>query len=147
VTSADEEAIRALVMAYAERLDAGDLDGVAALFERGSFRSGRDGTVRSGRDEVRRMYDQVLISPDGTPRTKHVIANLTVSIDEASDAARASCSFTVVQAEPDGPLRAVLAGRYDDRFERDGPDGPWRFHERTVHPDLIGDLSRHMGTR
>src|SRR5229473_475872 len=45
----DVEAITALIMAYAERLDAGDLDGVAALFahaSRGHQRRGRAGWSR-----------------------------------------------------------------------------------------------------
>ena len=137
----DHEAIVALVCAYPERLDAGDLDGVAALFQHGSFRSGRDGSVRSGRDEVRAMYDPLVIYADGMPRTKHVLGNIEVDVDGA--AATARCTFTVLQATPDGPLRAVLAGRYHDRFTFD--DGSWQFEERVVHPDLIGALSDHMG--
>jgi hypothetical protein len=37
----------------------------------------------------------------------------------------------------------VLAGRYEDRFARVG--GRWRFTERVVTPELLGDLSDHMG--
>jgi ketosteroid isomerase-like protein len=139
----DEAAIRALIAAYAERLDEGDFNGVAALFEHARVRSGRDGTVREGRAEVRRMYDPVIVYDDGTPRTKHVLANIVVDIDEARTAATAQCTFTVMQAAFDAPLRATLSGRYLDRFAR-GADGVWRFAERTIHPDLIGDLSLHM---
>ena len=56
--------------------------------------------------------------------------------------ASASCHFVVMQAAPDGPLRAVLAGRYHDTFRL--ADGRWWFTERLVHPDLMGDLSSHM---
>jgi hypothetical protein len=137
------EQIRALVIAYAERLDAGDLDGVASLFAHGTFRNARGGSPRVGAAEVRRMYDQVRIFDDGTPRTKHVLGNLTVDVDDESGTAAAVCTFTVFQAAP-SPLRAVLAGRYLDRFER--IDDVWRFVERVVDPDLVGDLSTHMGT-
>ena len=51
----DVEAITPLIMAYAERLDAGDLDGVAALFA-----------------DV--LYD-------GIPCTRHVVTNLTTAQD------------------------------------------------------------------
>jgi 3-phenylpropionate/cinnamic acid dioxygenase small subunit len=139
----DHEAIVALVGAYAERLDAGDLDGVAQLFERGTFRSGRDGAVRHGRDEVRRMYDPVLVYDDGTPRTKHVLGNIEVTVD--GHAASSRCVFTVFGCAPGQSLQAVLTGRYHDRFAHAG--GAWRFEERLVHPDLVGDLSRHMGAR
>jgi ketosteroid isomerase-like protein len=140
--SSSAEQIRALVIAYAERLDAGDLDGVAALFEHGTFKNARGGKPRTGATEVRRMYDQVRIFDDGTPHTKHVLGNLDVEVDEESDTASAACTFTVLQAA-DGSIRAVLAGRYLDRFVR--VDGEWRFFERVVDPHLIGDLSTHMG--
>jgi len=48
---ADEVAIRGLLVAYCERLDAGDFDGVAALFVRGEFRSPA-GTHLVGPDAV-----------------------------------------------------------------------------------------------
>jgi len=146
VSASDEEAIRALVVSYAELLDAGDLDAVAGLFEHGEFRSARDGSVRRGSAEVRRMYEPVLLYDDGTPRTKHVLGNLVVRVDESAGSATASCTFTVMQADPAAGLRPVLAGRYVDRFVRDPGDG-WHFRERTVHPDLVGDLSHHMGRR
>lgn len=144
---ADEADIRALIVAYAERLDAGDLDAVAALFERGAFRSARGGAPLVGREAVRRQYEPVIryseAGSGSTPRTRHVLGNLVVDVE--GDTATARCTFTVLQAVPPGPLQAVLAGRYHDRFARDG--GAWCFAERVVHPDLIGDLSKHMGRR
>ena len=105
-----EEAIRALIGAYAERLDAGDLDGAAALFEHGGFRSARGGPALTGAPAVRRMYDPVILYDDGTPRTKHVLGNVVVDVDDAAGSARATCTFTVLQAAPDAPLRSVLCG-------------------------------------
>jgi ketosteroid isomerase-like protein len=137
-----DEAIRSLIAAYPDRLDAGDLDGVASLFERGVFRSGRDGSVRIGAAEVRRMYDPVILYGDGTPRTKHVLGNVMVDVDEDLGSATASCTFTVLQAAPGAPLQPTLAGRYVDRFTY--ADGAWWFAERVVHPELMGELSRHM---
>lgn len=138
-----EESIRALIGAYATLLDAGDLDGVAGLFRNGTFRSGRDGRIRSGAAEVRAMYDPVVIYDDGTPRTKHVLGNIEIALDPSEATATSWCTFSVLQAAPDGPLAVVLAGRYVDRFECS--DGVWCFSERVVHPDLLGDLARHMG--
>jgi hypothetical protein len=92
-------------------------------------------------DAVREMYDAVVLYDDGTPRTKHVLGNIEIACDRAGTAA-ASCHFVVLQAAPDGPLRAVLAGRYHDSFVF--ADGRWWFTERVVHPDLIGDLASHM---
>jgi ketosteroid isomerase-like protein len=140
-TTDDEEQIRALVVGYAERLDAGDLDGVAALFARGRFRSARRGAALVGADAVRAMYDTVVLYDDGTPRTKHVLGNLAVEVAPDRSLATASCTFVVVQASDGGP-RPVLAGRYVDRFARHS-DG-WAYEERVVEPDLIGDLTTHM---
>ena len=41
------------------------------------------------------------------------------------------------------PIQAILCGRYHDAFERVG--GAWRFADRLILPDLVGDLSRHLG--
>jgi hypothetical protein len=114
---------------------------VAALFEHGSFISTRRDEPLVGAAAVRTMYDPVILYDDGTPRTKHVLGNIEVACD--GDDATARCTFTVLQATPDGPLQPVLAGRYHDRFVRAG--GAWRFAERVVHPDLVGELSTHMG--
>jgi len=134
--------VRALVVAYAERLDAGDLDGVAQLFRDAVLRPARSGAALVGTDAVRRLYDPVIRYEDGTPRTQHTLGNLAVAVDADREHAASHCSFTVWQARPDGSLGPVLAGRYDDRFARVA--GRWRFTERVITPDLLGDLSDHM---
>ncbi len=138
----DVTAITALIHEYAERLDAGDLDGVAALFEHATWGSPGRGDPLRGAAQVRRGYDGVILHEDGTPSTKHVISNVTVAVEPGADTATARSYFTVLQARPDLPLQPIIAGRYRDRFER--VDGRWRFSERVIIPDLIGDLSRHL---
>ena len=132
--------ISALVYRYAELLDGGDLDGVAALFEHATWSSARAHV--QGTSAVRRMYDGVILYDDGTPRTKHVITNLVIEHEEGSTQATARSYFTVLQAAEGLTLQPVIAGRYHDRFEQ--VDGQWRFSERVIHPDLYGDLSKHM---
>jgi 3-phenylpropionate/cinnamic acid dioxygenase small subunit len=138
----DVTAITALIHDYAERLDAGDLDGVAALFEHASWGSPGRGEPLRGAAQVRRGYDGVILHEDGTPSTKHVISNVTVDVEDDGDTAAARSYFTVLQARPELPLQPIIAGRYHDRFER--VDGAWRFTERLIITDLIGDLSRHL---
>ena len=140
---AGEGEIRALLDAYCERLDAGDFDGVADLFRHGVFRSPR-GTNLEGAAAVRSQYDAVILYDDGTPRTKHVLGTVMVEVDDDAGTGSARSAFTVFQAV-DGPPQPVLTGRYHDQFER--VDGAWCFRERFVHPDLEGDLSRHMRPR
>jgi len=132
-------AIAALVAAYAERLDAGDLGGVAALFARATFRSAAaPERVLQGTAQVRRMLHPVRLY-DGVPRTRHVLSNL--QIDLAGGEARSRCDFTVLQATDRLPLQPILAGRYHDAFVRS--DDAWWFADRLVLPDLAGNLSHH----
>lgn len=135
----DAAQITTLIHTYAERIDAGDLDGVAALFADATWRSpGRAEPLR-GAAEVRRAYDGVILY-DGVPSTKHVVTNVVVEV--TGDTATARSYFTVFQARPDLPLQPIIAGRYHDAFARAG--GVWRFADRLIVPDLIGDLSRHL---
>jgi 3-phenylpropionate/cinnamic acid dioxygenase small subunit len=135
----DHDEITALVYEYAYRLDAGDLDGVAALFEHAELGSTRHDRRQRGTAEARTIYDGVIIHDDGTPRTQHQITNVTVNVDGARASAR--CCFTVLQVTGQG-LHPILAGEYHDRFER--VDAEWRFTERIFDPRLFGDMSQHM---
>ena len=137
--SADIEQITALINEYAYRLDAGDLDGVAALFEHAELGSTRHERRRHGVSGARTIYDGVIIYEDGTPKTLHQITNVIVQVDGATATAR-SC-FAVLQVTSLG-LHPILAGEYHDRFEPH--DGGWRFTERIFDPRLVGDLSSHM---
>ncbi len=133
-----------LVYAYAERIDDGDFDGVAALLAHAEVTA--EGADRSwrGRDEVRSLYESgTRRHEDGTPRTKHVTTNLVVEVDESGGSAAARSYYTVLQAVPgELALQPVIAGRYRDRFER--VDGRWRFAARHLVVDLVGDLRSHL---
>src|SRR5262245_8039844 len=111
---ADRDAIAALVFRYAELLDRGDLEGVAALFDGATLRSNQHEVVRRGREQAFSLYRDTVILYDGTPCTQHVITNLVIDLD--GSAASARCHFSVLQARPELPLQVILAGRYHDRF-------------------------------
>jgi hypothetical protein len=137
----DRDAIERLVYGYAERLDAGDLAGVAALFAGATLRSNQRAAVRRGEAEVLRLLRDTVVLYDGVPCTKHVITNLVV--DLASDgAAAARCTITVLQARPELLLQPILVGRYHDRFTRCA--GVWQFADRLILIDLIGTLRWHV---
>ena len=141
----DRDEITALVHRYAELLDSGQLSDVVALFSRATWRSARPGgsVVTLTAEEVRTTYDRVILYSDGTPRTHHLITNLTIDLVDGAGAATASCYFTVLQGiDPGKPLEAILTGRYSDRFHKD--DQGWYFVDRVFHADLIGDQSRHF---
>jgi hypothetical protein len=137
----DRDAIAALVYDYAARIDGGDFEGVARLFAHGTFRSA-GGPVRRGVEEVLAVLRRVVILHEGTPRTKHVTTNLSLEVDATDGTATARSYFTVLQATTTLPLQVVIAGRYEDRFAR--VDGRWRFADRLVHMDLVGDVSQHV---
>jgi 3-phenylpropionate/cinnamic acid dioxygenase small subunit len=79
---------------------------------------------------------------DGTPRTKHVTTNAIIDVDEDAGTATCRAYFTVFQALEEFSLQPIIAGRYHDKFER--VDGAWRFTERMMLPELMGDLSKHL---
>jgi 3-phenylpropionate/cinnamic acid dioxygenase small subunit len=134
-------AIVNLIYAYAELVDEGDFRAVGVLLTNATF-TGARGSV-SGADGIERMLDEgIIVYGDGTPRTRHITTNVAVEVDEEAGTAIARSYFTALQALPDFPLQAIVSGRYDDRFERHG--GRWRFAQRRVRTDLIGDLSHHL---
>lgn len=135
------QAIENLIATYAEFVDDGDFAGVAAMLADATFTGGA-GPV-SGREAIEKMLrDNVIVYEDGTPRTKHVTTNIAIELDEAAGTAVSRSYFTVLQAPPDLALQPIVVGRYHDRFER--RDGQWRFVERRVQTDLVGDVSHHL---
>ncbi|HZQ58838.1 MAG TPA: nuclear transport factor 2 family protein [Acidimicrobiales bacterium] len=139
----DIDEIEALVYGYGELIDTGDITGVVALFDDAVWRSSATGEALRDPAAVRAVYDRIVLYDDGTPRTKHVITNLKVDVAPDGRSATGSCYFTVLQGIVTGePVQVVVAGRYDDRYER-GPAG-WRFAERVFTAQLEGDQSRHF---
>jgi 3-phenylpropionate/cinnamic acid dioxygenase small subunit len=138
--------IENLIYTYAERIDAGDLDGVAALFAHGRIRGMADGppeTVFTGAAGVRAMYDMAIhLYADGTPKTKHLTTNVRVDVDDAAGTASSTANYLVTQATPDLPLQVVVTGRYRDTFHR--VDGSWWFDTRIMYVDQTGDTSHHL---
>jgi 3-phenylpropionate/cinnamic acid dioxygenase small subunit len=130
-----------LLYSYAERMDAGDFAGVAALFDRATY-GPAGGPMLSGCAELEAVLRSMVRLHGATPATKHVTTNVSVDIGHDGRSATARSYFTVLQALEDFPLQVIVAGRYHDRFVLD--DGGWRFEERVVWMDLTGDLSRHL---
>lgn len=140
---ADRLAITDLLYRYAELVDAGDYDGVAALFEHGAIGSVGTDHVDAGVEAVLARYiDWTKRHADGTPRTKHVTSNVIVELGADGVSATARSYFTVLQQTDVIPLQPIIAGRYEDRFER--VDGMWRFVHRQMIPELVGDLRDHL---
>lgn len=136
--SAATDEITKLLYLYAEYIDAGDLDGVAQLFAHATYRS-QAGEYR-GAEQVLGVLRKMVVLYDGVPRTKHVTTNVIVDVD--GDVATARSYYTVLQAADGLQLQPIIAGRYHDRFELG--EGRWRFVDRFIFVDLVGDLSKHL---
>ena len=139
--------IENLIYTYAERIDNGDLDGVAALFTHGRICAVENAPPEAtfeGRDGTRQMYEMATrIYPDtGTPKTKHITTNVNIEVDEEAGTASARSYFTVTQATDDLPLQIIVTGHYHDTFQRVEPT--WWFDTRIMFIDQVGDLSHHL---
>lgn len=139
----DARLILNLLHTYAERIDGGDLDGAASLFDHARIKlSDASGGIVDAAGLRAVWEDFIAIHPDGTPRTRHVITNEIVEVDD--DGTRATCRsyYTVIQQTPAFPLQPICAGRYHDEFEK--VDGTWRWSYRDYSLlDLVGDMSAH----
>ncbi|MEO2167322.1 MAG: nuclear transport factor 2 family protein [bacterium] len=138
--------IENLLYLYAERIDAGDFEGVAELFAHGRILAspetkredaavGREGVLAMYRGATRRYED-------GTPRTRHLISNAIIEVDDAETRATARTSYMVFQQTDVLALQPIIGGHYHDSFHR--PEGGWAFDTRVMFIDLTGDLSQHL---
>jgi hypothetical protein len=138
--------IENLLHTYAERIDAGDLEGVADLFAHGRIAASADATPEQtieGREPVLALYRRsTRIYDDGSPHTKHVTTNSIIEVEEGANAPSARSYYTVFQQVDDFPLQPIISGRYHDTFKR--IDGRWWFDTRIMIVDLVGELSRHL---
>jgi hypothetical protein len=144
------EAITKLIYTYAERIDLGDFAGVGELFEHATLTFEGFGDAVRGRDAIEALYARTTRRyEDGTPRTKHVMTNVMVDVDDEGQGGRGDGTassrsyFTVFQAVPgELALQPVIAGRYRHGYEL--VDGHWRVTSMHIMIDLMGDLGHHM---
>lgn len=141
----DGDQIRNLLGTYCELIDLADYDGVAALFGDDGVIATEDGTeLARGAPAIAEHFRGLIRLHDGAQRTKHLVTNTVLAQDGDSDITARS-SYVVLQATADLPLQPIIAGRYLDRFRRDGGTGGWRWVERRYIADLVGHLSEHLG--
>jgi len=133
-----------LVYTYGRLVDAGDFKGVGRHFAHARITNDRSDEVAEGAEEITAMYRRTtrLYPETGTPRTQHAFNNPILEIDEDADRATCRANFVVFQQTDRLPLQPIIAGRYRDRFER--VDGAWRYAEKHMIVDLMGDLGDHL---
>ena len=141
-TIADKLAVTELLYRYAELIDAGDFDGVGQLLARATFAGTRSAST-SGAEAIAKLFAMTTRRyPDhgNTPRTRHLVLNPIVDIDNRTATARST--FCVIQNTETVPLQPIVVGRYFDSFSCD--DDGWHFTARQVDVEMIGDISAHL---
>lgn len=133
-----------LLYRYGALVDAGDYAGIGRLLAHAVVTDASGRLELRGADAVRELYERStrLYPETGTPRTKHVISNPIVEIDETTDSARCTSQYVVYQQTESLPLQPIVAGHYEHAFSR--VDGAWRITSHRFFVDLVGDLSQHL---
>jgi 3-phenylpropionate/cinnamic acid dioxygenase small subunit len=140
-----ETQIANLLYRYAECIDAGDLKGASELFAHARVRRlrGEEEVFLDSAQLLEHWQEVVMLYPDGTPRTKHVVTNPIIEVDEEAGQATCRSYYVVFQQTDEVALQPVASGRYHDRFER--VDGRWRFSFRDYSLlDMVGNIGRHV---
>ncbi len=137
-------AIASLIYTYAERIDAGDFTGIGELFADATLTFEGFGDEVSGLEAIEALYTRSTRRyEDGTPRTKHVMTNVIIEVDDDGRSAASRSYFTVLQAVPGAlALQPVIAGRYRHTYTH--ANGAWRVATMHITIDLVGDLAHHM---
>ena len=160
----DEQQIENLIYELATARDRADWDGAARLFQDATFttfypakypgvgnapedvHSREPGThgAQTGFERTRHLFESTTkVHEGGLPFTLYLVANVIVDVESNRRTARARSYYVVFQSRlPDLALQPISAGRYHDRFVRDG--AVWHFAERVIHADLSGDLRHHL---
>jgi 3-phenylpropionate/cinnamic acid dioxygenase small subunit len=142
MSTADKLAITELLYRYAELIDAGDFDAVGQLLGRATF-AGTRSAQTSGAEAIAKLFAMTTRrypEQGNTPRTRHLVLNPIVDVDDRAATARST--FCVVQNTETVPLQPIVVGRYFDSFSCD--DDGWYFTERQVDVQMIGDISAHL---
>jgi 3-phenylpropionate/cinnamic acid dioxygenase small subunit len=145
--------IRNLVYRYSEAVDTGHFAELDRLFARATVRmalgTNEPGPGMAGSETSALFSKGIILYEDGTPRTRHVVTNLIIDVDEASGRATARSYNTTLQQVPGRFIEIIATARYQDTFGC--ADGVWFFTERiirhasvdNVRRDFIGDMSHH----
>ncbi|MEM9377938.1 MAG: nuclear transport factor 2 family protein [Pseudomonadota bacterium] len=135
--------IMRLLNRYCYAIDTGDFDDFVELFAKASWTTTDAPAVFTGREEIaKEVVGRIKRYEDGTPKTKHIMSNIQLDIDEAAGTAKGQRYVTVIQATDALPLQPIFAAHYYDEFVRE--DGKWRFASTNMDHALAGDLSHHV---
>jgi uncharacterized protein (TIGR02246 family) len=134
-----KDAIRELMAAYAQALDACRFADVAACFAPDGEWTTDYGTAR-GPAEIEAFIRGIVPVKGEGPQRKHYITNIIVAVD--GDTASAVSDYLIVRESEDG-LIPVMGGTYRDKFVKT-PAG-WRFSRKELEHHIAGDMALKNG--
>lgn len=134
--------IQNTIYRYPFLLDSGRFEELGELFADAMVYSGD--TVLADRDPLayaNTFREWLQLYDDGLPRTRHMLANVMIEPQAAADEVVVRSYVMVFQQTGALPLQPIIGGDYRDTLRK--VDGRWRFVERRMGNDLVGDLSAH----
>jgi len=134
-----KDAIRELMAAYAQALDACRFADVAACFAADGEWTTYYGAARVPAEIEAFIRGIVPVKGEG-PQRKHYITNIIVAVD--GDTASAVSDYLVVREAGPG-LIPVMGGTYRDKFVKT-PAG-WRFSRKELEHHIVGDMALKNG--
>ena len=139
--SAKDE-IMSLLNRYCYTVDTGNLEGFIELYENAEWYVEGSEPNRGGKEIMDNVISNIILYEDGTPKTRHITANVELDIDEQAGTASGQRYITVMQQTDSFPLQPIFSGHYFDEFVKE--DGTWRFAKTVIRHPLVGDMSVHM---
>jgi SnoaL-like domain len=141
---ASQRQIERMIYEVGYALEAGDFRRVGELM--GDATMGADRIGRKafrGAEEIREQYTRTnVVYPDRGRASKEIYHNILVDIDLDANRARSVTSYTVAHQAPGEQFALIVAGKYEDGWER--VDGTWRWEDRYIVVQYKNDLDRHM---
>jgi hypothetical protein len=134
-----EAAITRLIYTYCHRLDGADLVGAAELFEHARWQLSPDVICQGAKEHLDAL--QVIRVYGDRLGTRHVVSNLLIDVADDGLSAKSVSYVDSIQVTAEFPLQLIFQGRYLDSFTFE--DGAWRFQDRIVDADGVGDMSAH----
>ena len=134
-----KDAIRELMAAYAQALDACRFADVAACFASDGEWTTDYGAAR-GPAEIEAFIRGIVPVKGEGPQRKHYITNTIIKVD--GETASAVSDYLIVR-EADGGLIPVMGGTYRDKFVKT-PAG-WRFSRKELEHHIAGDMALKNG--
>ena len=134
-----KDAIRELMAAYAQALDACRFADVAACFAPDGEWTTDYGAAR-GPAEIEAFIKSIVPMKGEGPQRKHYITNIIIKVD--GETASAVSDYLIVRESENG-LIPVMGGTYRDKFIKT-PAG-WRFSRKELEHHIAGDMALKNG--